>query len=55
MNSSTSAHPNPEAHDPAVLGELEQAILRMVWQQRQATAEEQPDHETEDPIAFGLR
>ena len=44
MNSSTSAHPNPEAHnqhhDPAGLGELEQAILRMVWQQRQATAEQ---------------
>ena len=40
MNSSTSVHPNPEAHDPAVLGELEQAILRMVWQQRQSTAEQ---------------
>ncbi len=44
MNSSTSAHPNPEAHnqdhDPAGLGELEQAILRMVWQQRQTTAEQ---------------
>ena len=45
MNSSTSAHPNPEAHntqehDPAGLGELEQTILRMVWQSRQATAEQ---------------
>ena len=44
MNSSSSAHPNPEAHntdhDPAGLGDLEQAILRMVWQQRQATAEQ---------------
>jgi predicted transcriptional regulator len=44
MNSSTQGHTNPEAHsqnhDPAGLGELEQAILRMVWQQRQATAEQ---------------
>ena len=45
MSSSTQPHPNPEAHnpqehDPAGLGELEQAILRMVWQQRQATAEQ---------------
>ncbi len=44
MNSSTSAPPNPEPHtqdhDPAGLGELEQAILRMVWQERQATAEQ---------------
>ena len=45
MNSSTPAHPNleapsPQDHDPAGLGELEQAILRMVWQQRQATAEQ---------------
>ena len=44
MNSSTQDHPNPEAHtqdhDPAGLGELEQTILRMVWQSRQATAEQ---------------
>lgn len=44
MNSSTQAHPNPEAssqdHDPAGLGELEQTVLRMVWQNRQATAEQ---------------
>ena len=45
MNSSSSAHPNPEAnnaqdHDPAGLGELEQTILRMVWQQRQVTADQ---------------
>src|ERR1700721_4141805 len=40
MSSSTSVHPNPEAHDPAGLGELEPAILRMCWQQRQATAEQ---------------
>jgi predicted transcriptional regulator len=43
MNSSTQAHSNPEAHpqehDPAGLGELEQTVLRMVWQSRQATAE----------------
>jgi predicted transcriptional regulator len=45
MNSSSSAHSNPEAnnapeHDPAGLGELEQTILRMVWQQRQVTADQ---------------
>ena len=45
MNSSSSAHPNSEAnnapdHDPAGLGELEQTILRMVWQQRQVTADQ---------------
>ena len=44
MNSSTQEPPNPEAqiqaHDPAGLGELEQTILRMVWQSRQATAEQ---------------
>jgi BlaI family transcriptional regulator, penicillinase repressor len=44
MSGSTQPHPNPEVqtqnHDPAGLGELEQAILRMVWQQRQATAEQ---------------
>lgn len=32
--------PKPETHDPAGLGELEQAILRMVWQQREATADQ---------------
>lgn len=44
MNSSTQVHPNPEAHnqdhDPSGLGELEQTVLRMVWQSRQATAEQ---------------
>jgi BlaI family penicillinase repressor len=44
MNSSAQAHPNPDAHnqdhDPAGLGELEQTVLRMVWQSRQATAEQ---------------
>jgi BlaI family transcriptional regulator, penicillinase repressor len=44
MSSSTQPHLNPEPHtqdhDPAGLGELEQAILRMVWQQRQSTAEQ---------------
>jgi BlaI family transcriptional regulator, penicillinase repressor len=44
MSSSTQPHLNPEVHtqdhDPAGLGELEQAILRMVWQQRQSTAEQ---------------
>jgi predicted transcriptional regulator len=45
MNSSSSAHPDPETsnaqdHDPAGLGELEQTILRMVWQQRQVTADQ---------------
>lgn len=44
MNGSIQAHPNPEAHnqdhDPAGLGELEQTVLRMVWQNRQATAEQ---------------
>ncbi len=44
MSSSISSHSNPEPHiqdhDPAGLGELEQAILRMVWQKRQATAEQ---------------
>jgi predicted transcriptional regulator len=45
MKSSSSAHPNPETsnapdHDPAGLGELEQTILRMVWQQRQVTADQ---------------
>ena len=42
MNSSSTAHSTQEApdHDPAGLGELEQAILRMVWQQREATAEQ---------------
>jgi len=44
MNSSGTAHSNPEpvpaTHDPAGLGELEQSILRMVWQQREATADQ---------------
>jgi BlaI family penicillinase repressor len=44
MSSSTQANPNPEAHtqdhDPSGLGELEQTVLRMVWQSRQATAEQ---------------
>ena len=45
MNSSSSPHPNPELsnpqdHDPAGLGELEQTILRMVWQRRQVTADQ---------------
>ena len=43
MNSSSTPRshpPPPETHDPAELGELEQAILRMVWQQREATADQ---------------
>ncbi len=39
MSGSTS-QPAPQTHDPAGLGELEQAILRTVWQQREATAEQ---------------
>jgi len=31
---------DPRAEKDALIGELEQAILRMVWQQRQATAEQ---------------
>jgi BlaI family penicillinase repressor len=40
MTSSTSSPPHIQPHDPAGLGELEQAILRMVWQVGQATSEQ---------------
>jgi BlaI family penicillinase repressor len=40
MTSSTSSPPHSQPHDPAGLGELEQAILRMVWQVGQATSEQ---------------
>jgi BlaI family penicillinase repressor len=40
MNGSSSDAPNPHPHDPAGLGELEQAVLRTVWQAGQATAEQ---------------
>ena len=40
MASSTSSPPSTPHHDPAGLGELEQAVLRTVWQARQATAEQ---------------
>ena len=33
----------PDPHDPAGLGELEQTILRLVWREREATAEQVRD------------
>ncbi len=40
MDSSGTTHSTQDAHDPAGLGELEQSILRMVWQQRESTADQ---------------
>jgi BlaI family penicillinase repressor len=43
MNSSSTTDNisgrQPDPHDPAGLGELEQTILRLVWREREATAE----------------
>lgn len=40
MNGNSTTHSTAEVHDPAELGELEQTILRMVWQQRESTADQ---------------